>query len=114
MWKLKMTFSISAKPSSLSRRLIVLVEVMKLSHILVRHEYEVEDLLRKLSEGVEFSELAAKFSICPSGKAGGSLGNISKGQTVKAFEEAAFSLQPGEISGRVKTEFGYHLILRED
>lgn len=84
------------------------------SHILVEHEHEAKDLIKKLDEGKTFEVLAKEFSTCPSGKGGGSLGSFGKGQMVPAFETAAFALQPGETSGPVKTEFGYHLIKRTE
>ena len=80
---------------------------------LVQQEFEVNDLLKKIEEGKSFEDLAKDFSLCPSGKEGGTLGFFSKGQMVKPFEDAAFSLEVGEVSGAVKTQFGYHLIKRE-
>lgn len=85
---------------------------IRAKHILVDHEYEAKDLLRKISEGSDFEELARKFSKCPSGEDGGDLGVFGRGQMVPAFEEAAFSLKEGEISRPVRTSFGYHLIKR--
>lgn len=81
-------------------------------HILVNHEYEAIDLQKKLSEGVSFEDLARDFSECPSGKEGGNLGEFGKGMMVPSFEKAAFQLMPGEVSGIVRTQFGYHLIKR--
>jgi len=81
-------------------------------HILVDHEHEATDLLAKLKDGSSFEELAAKFSKCPSGKQGGDLGNFSRGQMVKPFEDVAFALEENEVSAPVKTQFGYHLIKR--
>jgi peptidyl-prolyl cis-trans isomerase C len=81
-------------------------------HILVQQSYEMDDVLKKLNEGVSFEDLAAKFSLCPSGKRGGDLGSFSKGQMVPEFEEAAFGLDVGGVSEPVKTQFGYHLIYR--
>ena len=81
-------------------------------HILVENQYEVDDILKKISEGESFEDLAAQFSKCPSGKSGGDLGTFGKGQMVKPFEDAAFSLEIDEISGPVQTSFGYHLIQR--
>ena len=86
---------------------------IKASHILVEHEYQVEDILKKLDEGLGFSELARDYSACPSGRDGGSLGYFSKGQMVKPFEDAAFALEVGGISKPVKTQFGFHVIKRE-
>ncbi|WPU64297.1 peptidylprolyl isomerase [Peredibacter starrii] len=82
-------------------------------HILVRHEYEAKDLLKKLKEGKSFEELAKDFSLCPSGTRGGDLGEFPKGRMVPAFEKALVQLKSGEISGIVKTQFGYHLIQRK-
>lgn len=81
-------------------------------HILVEHEYEAKDLVKKLGEGQTFESLAQSFSNCPSGEEGGDLGSFGKGMMVKPFEEAAFKLKVGETSAPVKTPFGYHLIQR--
>ncbi|MGE0616642.1 MAG: peptidylprolyl isomerase [Bacteriovoracia bacterium] len=82
------------------------------SHILVEKEFEAQDLLKKLEAGEAFEALAKTFSKCPSGRNGGALGTFGKGQMVKEFETAAFALQPGEVSGPVRTQFGFHLIKR--
>lgn len=82
------------------------------SHILVKHQHEAEDLLKKLAQGDEFADLAKKFSSCPSSRAGGDLGSFGRGQMVPAFEEAAFGLAVGDVSEPVRTQFGYHLIHR--
>ncbi len=85
---------------------------LKAKHILVTYEYEARDLLRKLEEGKSFEELARDFSLCGSASKGGDLGEFSKGMMVPAFEKALLTLRPGEISGVVKTQFGFHLIQR--
>lgn len=82
------------------------------SHILVEAEHEAQDLVKKLEQGRTFETLAKEFSKCPSGADGGDLGDFGKGQMVEAFETAAFALKPGEVSGPVRTQFGYHLIKR--
>jgi peptidyl-prolyl cis-trans isomerase C len=81
-------------------------------HILVDQEYEAQDLIKKLDEGVSFEDLAKDFSNCPSGKEGGNLGEFGRGMMVAPFEKAAFDLEVGAVSGPVKTQFGYHLIKR--
>lgn len=81
-------------------------------HILVDHEYEALDLIKKLNSGESFESLAKDYSNCPSGAQGGNLGEFSKGMMVKEFEQVAFSLEIGEVSIPVKTRFGYHLIKR--
>ncbi|MCB0367120.1 MAG: peptidylprolyl isomerase [Bdellovibrionales bacterium] len=85
---------------------------IRIRHILVDHEYEAKDILRKLEEGSEFGQLAATFSKCPSGEKGGDLGEVRKGQMLEPFEEAAFALKAGETSGPVRTRFGFHIIQR--
>lgn len=85
---------------------------LKAKHILVSHEYEAKDLLKKLSEGKSFEELAKDYSLCSSAVTGGDLGEFSKGMMVAPFEKALLALKPEEISGIVKTQFGFHLIKR--
>ena len=81
-------------------------------HILVDQKFEAEDLLRKIDEGESFEDLARAYSSCPSRKDGGDLGLFGSGQMVKSFEQALRDTPIGEISGTVRTQFGYHLILR--
>ncbi len=65
----------------------------------------------QLEDGADFAELAKEFSQDPaSAETGGDLGCIGRGETVPAFEEAAFDAEEGEIVGPVETEFGFHLI----
>ncbi|HRO65992.1 MAG TPA: peptidylprolyl isomerase [Pseudobdellovibrionaceae bacterium] len=86
---------------------------MAVSHILVDQKFEAEDLLRKLNEGASFEELARKHSKCPSAAQGGDLGVIDSRRLDEDFAEAAGLLKTGQISGTVRTRFGYHLILRK-
>jgi peptidyl-prolyl cis-trans isomerase C len=77
-------------------------------------EEHCKELIEKLKAGSSFDDLARQFSKCPSGKKGGDLGSFGKGQMVTQFENAAFKLNVGEISGPVKTQFGYHIIKRTE
>jgi parvulin-like peptidyl-prolyl isomerase len=60
--------------------------------------------------GTDFGELAKRHSDDGSAEQGGALGVVPRGRTVKAFENAAFALKMGEVSGIVTTEFGFHII----
>lgn len=82
------------------------------AHILVKTEKEAQNILERLKKGDKFANIAKEVSLCPSKKRGGDLGTFSRGQMVKEFEKAAFSMQKGEISPVVKTKFGYHIIKR--
>jgi len=82
------------------------------AHILVKTEKEVNVVLERIKKGEKFSAIAKDVSLCPSKKRGGDLGTFGRGQMVKEFEKAAFVLDKGQISGIVKTKFGYHIIRR--
>jgi len=75
---------------------------------------EAERVLAEAVAGADFAELAREHSTGPSGPSGGDLGWFGRGQMVAPFEEAAFALEVGEISGIVETEYGYHIILVTD
>jgi peptidyl-prolyl cis-trans isomerase C len=80
-------------------------------HILVKTEKEAQDLLRQLKKGKNFSELARKHSLCPSGKKdGGNLGEFRRGQMVKQFDDIVFKKPLLELHGPVRTKFGFHII----
>jgi len=73
---------------------------------------QINDISTKLAGGADFAELAKAHSDCPSKSRGGDLGQFGRGQMVKPFEEAAFGMEVGQVSGVVETDFGYHLIKR--
>ncbi|MDR0887868.1 MAG: peptidyl-prolyl cis-trans isomerase [Candidatus Methanoplasma sp.] len=91
-----------------------MVKQVNASHILVKSETEAKTLKAKIQGGEKFADVAKKYSTCPSGKTGGSLGWFGRGQMVAPFETAAFNAQKGDLVGPVRTEFGYHLILVVD
>ena len=86
-------------------------EAVKVSHIMVKTETEAETIQTELKAGKSFEELAkAKSQDAGSAEKGGELGMLSRGQTEPEFETAAFALKDGEVSGVVKTQYGYHII----
>jgi len=101
-------------------------EQVRVRHILLQPDSkggeeaktEAKETLQKIRKeamaGKDFAELAQDHSKCPSAERGGDLGFFPRGKMAKPFEDAAFALKPGEISGVVKTQFGYHLIKQEE
>lgn len=99
-------------------------EMVRASHILIAPDPNAADpnqakavakakaeaLLTQVKSGADFAELAKANSSCPSKAQGGDLGIFGRGKMVKPFEDAAFALEPGEVSDVVETQFGYHII----
>ncbi len=99
---------------------------VRASHILIKVDPEadeakkaetkkkMEDIQARLKNGEDFAALAKEYSECPSAAKGGDLDYFSHGKMDPTFEEAAFGLEPGQVSDIVKTSFGYHLIKTVD
>jgi len=97
-------------------------EMVKASHILIKVSptaskaekaaalKKIKEIQAKAKKGADFAELAKTYSQDPSASRGGDLGYFTKRQMVKPFADAAFALAPGQMSGIVKTQYGYHLI----
>jgi parvulin-like peptidyl-prolyl isomerase len=76
---------------------------------------KIEDILVKAKAGEDFAALAKQYSEDPGSKDNGGLyENFGRGQMVKPFEDAAFLVPVGQISGVVETSYGYHIILVVD
>jgi peptidyl-prolyl cis-trans isomerase C len=87
----------------------------KARHILVETQATATDLISQLDTGGDFQELAQEFSTGPSGPSGGDLPWFSPDQMVKPFSDAVAALEDGLYSSEpVQTQFGWHVILRED
>jgi peptidyl-prolyl cis-trans isomerase D len=94
-------------------------EQVRASHILIKGDgkddaaarAKAEDVLKQARGGADFAALAKKYSEDEgSAKNGGDLDYFGRGRMAKEFEDAAFALQPGQISDVVKSPFGYHII----
>jgi len=94
-------------------------EEVEASHILIRFgddkeaaKAKAEAILADLKNGADFATVAKEKSEDPgSGAKGGELGRFGRGRMVKPFEEAAFALtKPGQLSGLVESQFGYHIL----
>jgi parvulin-like peptidyl-prolyl isomerase len=100
------------------------------SHILIMHkdsqnsrsELSLDEAKKKIdsiyndikSGGIKFADAAVQYSNCPSGQSGGSLGEFTKGMMVKAFEDVAFSLDVEQLSEPFESEFGFHIVKRDN
>jgi peptidyl-prolyl cis-trans isomerase C len=84
-------------------------------HILLKTEEEAKQIKEKLQNGEDFVELAKKYSIDPNAKTtGGELGFYPKGSLLPEYEDIAFKLaKVGQVSGVVKSQYGYHIIRLE-
>ncbi len=106
-----------------------MAERVSASHILITHAEspdakatrsreealtEIEGIRKELEDGADFAELASSRSECPSKSKGGYLGEFGRGQMVPSFEAAAFGLDVGNTSEVIETDFGYHLIYRDE
>jgi peptidyl-prolyl cis-trans isomerase C len=102
-------------------------EMVRVRHILVKVDQsasekdkkaakkKAEGILKKIRSGEDFAKLAAEVSDDPGSKQkGGELGFFPRGRMVKSFEDAAFALKPGQVSGLVTTQYGYHIIKLEE
>jgi peptidyl-prolyl cis-trans isomerase C len=84
-------------------------------HILLKDEDAAKKALERVKGGEDFGKVASELSTDPgSGKDGGDLGYFTKDRMVPEFGEAAFKLEPGQISEIVKSQFGFHIIKLED
>ena len=91
-----------------------LADKIRCAHILVEKQSQALAVLERLKKGEDFAKVAQEVSQDGSRRRGGDLGWFGHGVMVREFEKAAFSLQKGQISEPVKTQFGYHIIKRLD
>lgn len=79
-------------------------------HILVDTEEKCNELKAQIESGADFAEVAKENSNCPSGAAGGDLGQFGPGMMVPEFDKVVFSADVGSVEGPVQTQFGFHLL----
>lgn len=72
-----------------------------------------EQVMRELNEGAEFEVLARRYGMDGTRERGGDLGWFRQGQMVRTFDQVVFAMRPGQTSGIVETEFGFHIIKLE-
>jgi peptidyl-prolyl cis-trans isomerase SurA len=99
-------------------------EAVRLAHILITFQpskttedsvrQEAEKVRKNAAAGADFVTLAATYSSGPTALTGGDLGFVSRQDVVSEFGRVAFGLQKGEISGVVRTQFGFHIIKCEE
>jgi parvulin-like peptidyl-prolyl isomerase len=88
---------------------------VKARHILVDSEEHAKQIKLELERSDKtFEQMAREKSEGPSSEKGGDLGFFGEGEMVEPFEEKAFEMDTGEVSEPVKTDFGWHLIKKED
>src|SRR6266478_1125590 len=98
-------------PNRVHPQHILLMTVGKTDAEVEEIRKKAEDVLKQAKKGGKFEDLAKKYSEDPGSKEkGGDLGWVTQGQTVPEFEKTAFSLNPGQISDLVKTQYGFHII----
>lgn len=87
-------------------------EQRRASHILIAERTQAEQILKEIKQNpAKFEDLAKQYSKDPGSAAkGGDLGFFARGAMVKPFEDAAFGMKGGEISGLVQSDFGFHII----
>ncbi len=102
-------------PERVRVRHILLMTTGKPPEEVAKIKAKAEDLLKQLKAGADFAKLATQYSEDPGSKAkGGEHGWIARGQTVKNFENTAFSLKPGQLSDVISTEYGFHILNVEE
>jgi peptidyl-prolyl cis-trans isomerase C len=92
------------------RHILVLINKGDDDKLKSEKKAKIENLRQQVLDGADFAEVARKNSDCPSKEKGGDLGNITKGQTVEPFEDAAFSQEKNVIGPVITTDYGYHVI----
>ncbi|UZP68875.1 SurA N-terminal domain-containing protein [Desulfovibrio mangrovi] len=97
-----------------ARHILVLADANAPEAKVAEAKAKIEQVLAQVKKGGDFAALAKKYSEGPSAPNGGDLGEFGHGAMVKPFEDAAFALDAGQVSGIVRTQFGFHIIKVEE
>lgn len=93
-----------------ARHILLSLEEDSAPELVEEKRKKAEEIMTAARAGEDFAELAKTHSEGPSAERGGDLGTFTKDRMVAPFAEAAFSMEPGEISEPVRTRFGWHVI----
>lgn len=98
-----------------ARHILVMVDKSASEDAKKKAKEKAESILKRAMAGEDFAKLASESSDDPGTKAkGGDLGFFPKGRMIPEFEKAVFALKPGEVSGIVESQFGFHIIKVEE
>jgi len=89
-------------------------EQVRARQIVVAGEEEGKKALAGLHQGRSFAEVAREVSLSPDAEQGGDLGFFGRGEMPPEFDAAVFTLEPGQVSDLVKSDYGYHIFLVEE
>lgn len=100
--------------SAKARHILVQVPIGAPDKVVLEYKEKTQNILNDLKAGKDFAAMAQQVSDCSSKAAGGDLGFLKPGYMPKEFDHAAFTMKPSEISGIVKTKYGFHIIKVEE
>ncbi len=89
-------------------------EKVEARHIMVESEEAADEVIRRLSHGENFEEVARQMSIAPDASQGGFMGTVRRGDLSPEMENVVFNLSEGEISPVIKSEYGFHVFRVEN
>jgi parvulin-like peptidyl-prolyl isomerase len=92
------------------RELFIRPRTVRIRQIVVADRDTAQQIRKRLKKGEDFASLASQYSLSPESVRGGDLGYLEPGQMPPELEEAAFSLEKGQLSEIISTPYGYHIL----